>query len=506
MRLIVTALSGIFCSALSLTCAVADDFPCTLDSACSVAGPDALCASPGYCAVPDETCPSGHRFVEESPRRIAGQCVENQGNMESSSGESTEPSTSTTQGPPEDPKPDVATDGGSDDTTTSTGGEPDGSTCGQPSCPCTREIAVGPAYACGLREDGLVGCWGSNDYGELGTGEATALPLTTPQLMMLGSDQVSDLDAGYWHTCARTELGDVWCWGRNSAGQVNPEDTTDPMPPRRMDQVVEARFIASGANFTCAALLSDELSCWGANSHGQLGVDDPAFVGFSTTPLRPEVRGLSAGRHHVCYWTEQDVYCRGRNARGQLGRSMIESWSSSFEVVSLSGTPTSVLAAEQHTCAILESGPSSQVWCWGNNADGQLTDAAQGERSEAPVSISLPDQVRRLAGSRNVLCALTANEALYCWGSQFGETLGLVTSDGEPLTEGSIVDVPSRSLPFESLREPVSRIEVGAQFACALTELGTLWCWGSNGSGQLGPVAPPLGEATRVDLGSECGT
>src|SRR5437773_1950231 len=38
---------------------------------------------------------------------------------------------------------------------------------------CSKQVATGSAHACAIRNDGTVWCWGRNDFGQLGDGNAT---------------------------------------------------------------------------------------------------------------------------------------------------------------------------------------------------------------------------------------------------------------------------------------------------------------------------------------------
>src|SRR5262245_41323497 len=48
-------------------------------------------------------------------------------------------------------------------------------------------------------------------------------------------------------------------------------------------------------------------------------------------------------------------------------------------------------------------------------------------------------------------------------------------------------------LPAGSANACVAAVEGGLLHACALKRDGTVWCWGSNESGQLGDESPPAG-------------
>ncbi len=88
----------------------------------------------------------------------------------------------------------------------------------------------GRPFACALRDDGTVACWGGNDDGNLGrgtTGTSGAVGDVT------GLDHVAQLSIGGFHACALRTDGSVWCWGNDVARQLGNAalgTTSSPVP------------------------------------------------------------------------------------------------------------------------------------------------------------------------------------------------------------------------------------------------------------------------------------
>jgi alpha-tubulin suppressor-like RCC1 family protein len=76
-------------------------------------------------------------------------------------------------------------------------------------------------------------------------------------------------------------------------------------------------------------------------------------------------------------------------------------------------------------------------------------------------------------------CALKTDRSLWCWGSNISGQLGL----------GDDVD---RSAPSRVGDATWAWVALGEETTCAIRSDTTLWCWGANRRGQLGlgPVAP----------------
>lgn len=85
----------------------------------------------------------------------------------------------------------------------------------------------------------------------------------------------------------------------------------------------------------------------------------------------------------------------------------------------------------------------------------------------------LPDAFAEVVVGEAHACALTDEGAVFCWGS--GES-GQTGQTGAPLTEPRRVD---SDIVF-------ARIAAGGQTTCGVSEAGGLFCWGDNTLGQLG--------------------
>ena len=90
----------------------------------------------------------------------------------------------------------------------------------------------------------------------------------------------AELKAGGSHTCARTSAGEVYCWGRNDDyGQLGIGTTGGEYgTPQKVKGVGGVGFLSgavelsAGLNHTCARISAGEVYCWGRNHRGQLGI------------------------------------------------------------------------------------------------------------------------------------------------------------------------------------------------------------------------------------------
>jgi hypothetical protein len=81
----------------------------------------------------------------------------------------------------------------------------------------TSMVTTGNGFSCGLMPDQTVWCWGKNTTGQLGVGDDTD-SLVPEWVRTL--PPATDVSAGHDHTCAVDTAHNVWCWGNNAFGQL----------------------------------------------------------------------------------------------------------------------------------------------------------------------------------------------------------------------------------------------------------------------------------------------
>ena len=358
---------------------------------------------------------------------------------------------------------------------------------------CIAQVAIGDAHSCALKTDGTLWCWGANGDGQLGIG-TTVTPNPLPvQVALLGADVV-EVDAGMAHTCVRKRDGTVWCWGRNSSGQLGDGtadgDACRNAPCRSSPQQVKAlgdksSKIASGSLHTCVLTKDGAAFCWGGNSAGQLG--DGTMSPANTSPvqvqtLSSDVVAIAAGGGHSCALkTDRTVWCWGRNVAGQIGNGTLDDKPSPAQVLGLSGEVAEVDVGDLRSCARRLDGT---LWCWGSNNGGILGDGTFDGQAcfsgdpcrPMPIQIAaLGVAIAEIALGTSHTCARKNDASLWCWGRNTYGQLGDGTRDDS-------------SLPVQvrALGSAVIEVATGAAHSCARKSDSTVWCWDLNRTGQLG--------------------
>ena len=232
--------------------------------------------------------------------------------------------------------------------------------------------AAGERHSCGLDASGRVWCWGANDSGQLGTGDQAAS--TTPRTVELPSVAL-DLRTLFGHTCAALADATLWCWGANVEGQLGQGDQypgQDQPLPVQVGTNRDWTFVATGQGHSCGIRAPGTLFCWGRNTDGELGqggtqdveLRSPTQVGSDSDWVE-----VACGQNQTCARKANGhLFCWGAEVSGALGVGDVAEHDSPTEVPAISDW---VLASTNtfHTCGLRTSG---QIWCAGRDSEGQL--------------------------------------------------------------------------------------------------------------------------------------
>lgn len=306
---------------------------------------------------------------------------------------------------------------------------------------------------------------------------ASAAAAGGPSLTVIPATAFDTMDGGRDHACGLASTGQAHCWGRNQYGQLGDSTAAPTTTPVAVYQpgLSFDRITAGGAH-TCALDATDQAYCWGSNGDGRLG------DGTTVLPLRPvPVQGgvsfaqLDAGNAHTCGVDGSgQAYCWGENTSGQVGDSTINNTRTSPTAVMQGNlTFSRVSAGTSHTCALDGAG---QAYCWGYDGDGALGNGSTfGGR--IPQTVQQPAGVTFVTLSSNYAhsCALTSAGQAYCWGENGSGQVG----DSTIVDKNAPVAVQQGALSFVS-------ITTGLDHTCAVDASGNAYCWGGDASQQLG--------------------
>lgn len=127
------------------------------------------------------------------------------------------------------------------------------------------QVAAGVRHMLFLQNDGTLYAQGGFENGQLGVLTAESLSEPEPVAALASAAKITAIAAGYYHSLALTEKGELYSWGHAKG-----------LPDSRLPTKVElvhgtVRYIAAGA-FASAAITDDgRLWTWGVNTRHALG-------------------------------------------------------------------------------------------------------------------------------------------------------------------------------------------------------------------------------------------
>lgn len=289
-------------------------------------------------------------------------------------------------------------------------------------------IAASDSSTCGLRVGQGLWCWGANEVGQLGLGDRS--PRRGPTAVALPGVPTA-LSATRRTACAILDDGRLLCWGQNFEGQLgraDPYPGEDGLSPAPVASASRFREVSAGQGHTCAIATDGGLWCWGRNTSGELGlgpgapiqVRTPTRVGSDTDWAR-----VACGQGHTCGVREDGtLWCWGDDFAGQVGIALGTRFLEPTRVGSDVGW-ASVSTYVFQTCGVRTDGT---LWCWGRNVEGQLGTGDTRDRGE-PTRVDDRDDWARVSAGWFHTCAQRRDGSVWCTGENGDGRIGV--GDGE---------------------------------------------------------------------------
>lgn len=335
----------------------------------------------------------------------------------------------------------------------------------------TAGLALGAEHAC-INFNGRLHCWGNNDAGQIGNGEVGGV-VEEPQFI---ADGLSAAALGRDHSCAHNSTNNPTCWGEGTRFQLGHGSSENVSAPR-LAIVTEGpfRIMSAGQRHTCGAT-ADGVYCWGSASDGQTGVpglnEDSGSIRVPTLVLDGEATSLETTLRTTCAIAAGRLYCWGYNDSGGVGVSseMRRIYAPVETGVDKAGEWVDVTVSGFGVCAL---DVEHHLFCRGQVRTDVTLDFGGELPSEEHLIFQIGEQRwRSIELGEHFLCGiLEDDDSLVCLGQNDQGQLG---GEGSARVEHGPVGVRWQ------------RLETGDDFACAVRQDDTLWCWGNNAFGQLG--------------------
>ena len=337
------------------------------------------------------------------------------------------------------------------------------------------QITAGNGFTCALASTGAAYCWGYNVDGELGNGVTLPGAQQNTPVAVTGSLNFTQMSAGEYSMCAVTSGGIAYCWGQNTSGQLGNGSTTNTSTPVQEGPVTE---VSIGGLFSCA-ISSGSTYCVGNNTSGQLGNGSTTSsltpVQVTGGSSYSQVDG---GFNHACALsTVGAASCWGDNTYGENGNSTVTTPQKTPVAVTTSGalsgkTLTQISSGGQHTCALSTVGA---VYCWGDDTYGELGNSATSSVAatyDAPVAVTTSGALSgktltQVSAGSGFTCALDSTGAVYCWGNNASGQLGNGTTTSSNMPVAIVPGPPTGVTAFPAAASAIVYWVAPASFGVA---------------------------------------
>ncbi|MBW2460645.1 MAG: hypothetical protein JRH11_03290 [Deltaproteobacteria bacterium] len=256
-------------------------------------------------------------------------------------------------------------------------------------------VASGDTHFCAIRSDDTLWCWGKNTDGQLGTGDNTFRSVPA----QVGSSRWISVSAFFDHTCGIRDDRSLHCWGKNVDGRLGDGSTTDKNSPSRVGTANDWSVVATGVGHTCGIRVTGgarRLYCWGRTNSGVLGIGDTTGTPNVNEPT--EVRAdfttwqtVTAGQFHTCALIDLmggglEALCWGFGGFGATGIGSMDQSNVPTPVdIDPAAGWTSISAGLEATCGVQGGIP----YCWGDSTDGWLGIGITGDTATSPTAVLL---------------------------------------------------------------------------------------------------------------------
>lgn len=277
---------------------------------------------------------------------------------------------------------------------------------------CWFSVSAGYVHTAAVRTDGTLWTWGLNTSGELGLGYNSTME-EIPMQVGTGQNWATVSAGSEDHTVGLKIDGTMWAWGSNNAGQLGTGNYTSTNVPVQIG-TDSWRAVSCGESFTVAIKSDNTLWSFGSDFNGKLG---NGAAGGQNAPMQIGTdnnwQSVSAGIHHVIA-TKSDgtLWVWGANGSGQLGTgNYLES---QIPVQIGNGSFwTSISAGEAFSAAIKLD---RTLWTWGNNTYGQMGDGTNVSKNVPTLVASADNNWSYVEAGDKHAVALKWDGSIWTWG------------------------------------------------------------------------------------------
>lgn len=256
---------------------------------------------------------------------------------------------------------------------------------------------------CALRTDGTMMC-----------------SLDSVPTEMLPGTKFKYFSSGDFETyCGIDTNDDLYCWGRNFAGQVGNNSTVNVAAPVIIDAGTKYKFVINGHTGTCGITMANKAKCWGEGI--LIGDGGDLANNLIPTPVNDsaDYSYLTVGSLNTCgITTIGKLKCWGYETSGQLGNGNSTTNPVMSPVAIDSGNNyLNVFSGNAGSCAV---DSNHKLKCWGDNSsyagNGVLGTGSLVIEYTTPTAVDASEDYQVVSSYHDRFCGITVSGILKCWG------------------------------------------------------------------------------------------
>ena len=356
------------------------------------------------------------------------------------------------------------------------------------------QVSATLSHVLAIRADGALFAWGANNAGQLGQGDTT----TRSSPIQIGTSSWTRVAAGSDASFAiRGDNSYLYGWGDNTNGILGQSNTTSVSSPLVISSGTSWTNISATQHILATTNLG-AMYAWGLNNAGQLGttnINAAGDVQSRSAPVQigsPNSWNLVAAGSSFSMATGSTglLYTWGLGTSGQLGgagngTTTAYGNTSRSSPSQIGASSWSVIAAGTSWAAGISG---VRLYHWGGSANYENGAGTTLLRS-SPVQIGVSSWTT-IGGTTNPIGIMSATAGtLFGWGIQAAGQLGL----NDVALRSSPVQIASLTgLVFDNASSPVqigttswTNVQAGTRWGAGVTTAGTLFTWGFGINGEL---------------------
>ena len=345
-----------------------------------------------------------------------------------------------------------------------------------------KSIFVGEmSYVIGLKADGTLWAWGSNNLGQLGIGgnNQKNIPVQIgsendwKQVSIGGATELINDHQGAYVLAIKND-GSLWAWGNNSHGQLGTGNKLNSATPIRVGNSNDWKQTCASINTSSAIKNDGSIWQWGkSNVEFQSLQSNTPVIFTGINQINTFAIGVS-DLTHLAAKKDGSIWAWGLNQAGQIGNGGTNVINNPIQIAK-SLSFSSIYKSSFNSFGITASG---QLYGWGYNAFGQLGDGTN-ENKSAPTLINTMNSCKLLSNSPNTTFAIKLDGTMWATGSSNNGSFG----NGIDLNQFYSFTKISNDNDWNSVFS-------ASGYTFAIKNNGSLWVAGDNRFGQLGLGTP----------------